>query len=97
MTNQPKFNPEYIDSEETQKDFTAREILKMFLTELITLKNMADDTALVLGSDLYQSHFGYYQNVKLLSNQNVNGAKAIYDDLAAQFPKNVRRKAKPNA
>lgn len=47
--------------------------------------NQLDDTLLVLGSDIYDSCVAYYRNVKLLAQQNVPGAKAVYDDLSDQF------------
>lgn len=92
MAEQPGFNPAFIDVDETRKDFDARESLKPLLNEIETIKDLLDDTILILGSDLYQSNLSYYQNVRLLAAQNVNGAKAIYDDLSAQFPRNGRRK-----
>ena len=92
MKNQPDFTPAFVDADETQKDFVAREALKPLLNLLTSLVNQVDDTVLILGSDLYQADLGYYQNVKLLAKQNVNGAKAIYDDLAEQFPRNTRGK-----
>jgi hypothetical protein len=45
-----------------------------------------DDTLMILSSDIYHSCIAYYRNVKLEADQNVNGAKTIYDDLSAQFP-----------
>lgn len=96
MNEQPGFNPSFIDVEEAKRDFEARENLKPLLKELESLKDMLDDTILILGSDLYQAKLSYYQNVKLLAAQNVNGAKAIYDDLSAQFPRKSRRKASDN-
>ncbi|MBR8535735.1 hypothetical protein KDU71_09225 [Carboxylicivirga sediminis] len=92
MNEQPGFNPTFIDAEETQRDFEARETLKPIFNELQALQDMVDDTMLILGSDLYQANLSYYQNVRLMAAQNVNGAKAIYDDLAAQFPRNGRKK-----
>lgn len=92
MNNQPDFTPTFVNAEETQADFDAREALKPLFNQLNSLKNMIDDTILVLGSDLYQANLSYYQNVKLLASRDVNGAKAIYNDLAAQFPRNTRGK-----
>jgi hypothetical protein len=96
MKDQPDFTPAFIDAEETHSDFQARETMKPILNTLNSLKNMVDDTVLILGSDIYHSNLGYYQNVKLLASQNVNGAKAIYDDLKAKFPNNTSRKKKGN-
>jgi hypothetical protein len=47
---------------------------------------MVDDTALLIGFDLYQTSRSYYKNVKLLADQNVSGAKSVFDNLSAQFP-----------
>lgn len=92
MKKQPQFNPKFIDVEEAKNDFAAREILKPLLNKIIYLKDLMDDSMLALGADINHVNLGYYQNIKLLAKQNVNGAKAIYEDLKARFPYISRRK-----
>lgn len=93
MKNQPQFNPAFVDVNEATKDHEAREALKPIANKLEGIVNLVDDTSIALGFDLYHSHLSYYRNVKLLAKQNVNGAKAIYDDLSAQFPGGKRKKS----
>lgn len=93
MGDQPEFTPSFVDPGETMADFETREALIPRFRKLEAIMDMLDDTMLVLGSDVYESNLAYYQNIKLLANQNVNGTKAIYEDLASQFPGGRPRKA----
>jgi hypothetical protein len=86
MHTQPGFNPNYIDVPETDKDMTARETLKPFAQAAETINNLVDDTMMLLGADIYNACNSYYRHIRLLAKENEPGAKAIYDDLATQFP-----------
>lgn len=85
MISQPKFTPSFVDAAETERDFAARKALMPRASRVKSIMNQFDDTLLVLGSDIYDSCVAYYRNVKLLAQQNVPGAKAVYDDLSDQF------------
>lgn len=86
IRNQPSFNPSFVDVAETERDFNARQMLRPVYNQISALSDLTEDTMMLLGSDIYQSCVAYYRNVKLMAEQNVNGAKTIYEDLAAQFP-----------
>ncbi|NJK95603.1 MAG: hypothetical protein HC905_12480 [Bacteroidales bacterium] len=86
IRNKPSFNPSFLDVEETERDFNARQMLRPIFTQISALSDLTEDTMMLLGSDIYNSCVAYYRNVKLLAEQNVNGAKSIYEDLSAQFP-----------
>lgn len=92
MIEQPQFIPAFVDFTETKMDFDAREALKPLLRALEAARDMFDDTIMALGADLYGSELGYYSNVRMMAGQNVIGAKSVYEDLAAQFPRNTRGK-----
>lgn len=85
-TGQPSFNPVFLDKAEFDKDNAAHTALAPRYNQVEAIHNMIDDTLLILGFDLYQSALSYYKNIKMLAEKNVPGAKAIYDDLSAQFP-----------
>jgi hypothetical protein len=96
-TDQPSFNPIFLDKAEFDKDNAAHTALTPRFNQMEAVHNMIDDTLLVLGFDLYQSALSYYKNIKMLSEKNVPGAKAIYDDLSAQFPGHSVKKASGQA
>jgi hypothetical protein len=91
--NQPRFSPDYLDKIELDKDFVAYQQLDPRFKQLVGIRDMMDDTLLILGFDLFQSAHMYYKHIRLLAQQNVPGAKAIYDDLSAQFPGRTIKKA----
>jgi|APHig6443717817_1056837.scaffolds.fasta_scaffold24769_2 hypothetical protein len=92
-TNQPTFNPVFLDKAEFDKDNAAHTALTPRFNQMEAVHNLIDDTLLILGFDLYQSALSYYKNIKMLAEKNVPGAKAIYDDLSAQFPGHSVKKA----
>jgi hypothetical protein len=85
-TTQPELTPAFINKRELNTDYDARQVLMPRLNKLNAINDMVDDTALLIGYDLYQTARSYYKNVKLLADQNVAGAKSVFDDLSAQFP-----------
>lgn len=91
--SQPALSPAFLDKAEMDKDYTARQTLLPRLNKLKSVYNMVDDTLLLIGYDLYSSSRAYYKNVRILAEQNVAGAKAVYDDLSDQFS---GRGAKPS-
>jgi hypothetical protein len=84
MIEQPQFIPTFVDYTETN----ACEALKPLLRALEAARDVFDDTIMVL-AELDGSELGYYS---MMAGQNVKGAKAVYEDLAAQFPRNTREK-----
>jgi len=86
MNSQPDLTPTFIDYHETVADFETRRSLQPREARCTAIMDMLDDTGLLLGSDIYQTCLAYYRNIRLLARQNVLGAKAVYDDLSAQFP-----------
>ena len=86
MNTQPSLTPPFLDYDETVADFEARQVLQPRAARGEAIMDMLNDTLLLLGSDVYGSCIAYYRNIRLLARQNVNGAKAVYEDLSAQFP-----------
>ena len=86
MSNRPELAPAYINVAEFGKDLAARNAIMPRIARLNAVVNGLEDTAILLGTDLYNSAIAYYRNIKLLSQQNVPGAKLIYEDLQQKFP-----------
>jgi len=86
MSSRPELVPAYINVAEFGKDLAARNAIMPRIARLNAVVNGLEDTAILLGTDLYNSAIAYYRNIKLLSQQNVPGAKLIYEDLQQKFP-----------
>jgi len=96
MQTQPEMTPAFIDEDETLRDYQARRELQPREARAKAVADMLNDTLLLVGSDLYHSCIAYYQNVRLLAKQDVNGAKTVYEDLAQQFPARRKKKTTTN-
>ena len=86
MVSKPELVPAFINVAEFEKDLKARMCIMPRIARLNAVVNGMEDTAILLGTDLYNSAIAYYRNIKLLSQQNVPGAKMIYEDLNQKFP-----------
>lgn len=81
----PQFNPAYMNVAELKKDLGAYSNLKPFVTAASQLEDELSDTAMLAGSEAYTQSLSYYNSVKMAARLNVNGAKAIYEDLKKRF------------
>jgi hypothetical protein len=86
MLSKPDTVPAFINVGEFGKDLAARMSIMPRIARLNAIVNGLEDTAILLGTDLYNAAIAYYRNVKLLTKQNVPGAKLIYEDLSLKFP-----------
>lgn len=86
MEQYPDLVLKHINTQEFNKDFVARRALLPRLRRLEAVMNRVDDTALLLGSDLYQNAIAFYKGVKAAAQTNAPNAQTIYADLKTQFP-----------
>jgi GrpB-like predicted nucleotidyltransferase (UPF0157 family) len=56
------------------------------------LSDDIDDTAMTAGSEAYQAALVFYNAIKAAAAQDIPGAKEVYADLKARFPR-VKRKS----
>lgn len=87
----------HIDKEEFNKDFAARQALLPRLRRLQVITERVDDTALLLGSDIYTTALSYYKGIRAQASTNAPNAQTIYNDLKQQFPgrATTRKKSEP--
>ncbi len=83
----PDFVPRYFDIENAQIDFKAVTLLREFGGSLNTLAEMVNDTMMLSGSEAYAASLSFYNAVKSAAKDNQPGAKIIYDELKARFPR----------
>jgi len=86
MISKPELVPAYINVTEFNKDLKARLMIVPRIVRLNAIVNGLEDTSILLGTDLYIAAIAYYRNIKLLKQQNIPGAKVIYEDLSLKFP-----------
>lgn len=90
----PEFAPGYQNVADLSIDYTDSRNLISILTATTQLMNGIDDTKMLAGSEAYASSLLYYGSVQRAVDMNVPGAKAIYEELRARFPR-LRRAAVP--
>jgi hypothetical protein len=86
----PTLVPAFLNLGEFTIDFTDAHGLWTLLNAIQQLEEAVDDTEMVAGSESYQSALVFYKSVKMGAEQNVLGAKAIYDELRPRFPRGRR-------
>ncbi|CEN50094.1 hypothetical protein [Capnocytophaga canis] len=92
MKQYPQFVPSFLDKEEFDRDYQARQQIETRLIRLKTITEQLSDTKVLLDNDNYFNSITFYRNVKFLSGQNVPGIKTLYEQLK-QFFKGGRKKA----
>ncbi len=85
-TQMPAIIPSYLNIAEHDKDIVARKAIMPRLNRLESIRRSMEDTAMLLGADLYNNSLGIYGNVKEMSKRNVPGITPIHLDLKEQFP-----------
>jgi len=92
MGSNPEFSPMFLDKAEADKDYEGFQVMHGFLRLLAPVVSNVEDTAFLCGSEFYRACLNYYDTVKRAAENNVPGAKAIYDDLKVYFD---AQRAKP--
>lgn len=95
MKSDAQFVPSYINVAEAENDFTAFSDLREFLRPLAQITENLDDTAVLSGSETWQTALTYYNSVKQAAKMGVPDAKAIYDDLRPRFEAQRAKPIKP--
>ena len=86
MASNPQLVPNFIDQVEHQKDMVAHALLNPMIDQIEGIRQMALDTNLLVGSDLYNNCMAFYRSIKMAAKSNAPGASTIYADLKQQFP-----------
>jgi hypothetical protein len=97
MEANPKLVPGFVEIAELEKDRALRNPLNDIARELDSLTSAVDDTATLVGHEIYMAELAFYQNVRQAAKRGVSGAQAIYDDLKDRFPGSGGTPATPPA
>ncbi len=96
MEQYPQHIPSFLDKEEYDRDFAARNQIEIRLQRLKNLTEQLSDTKVLLDHDNYFNSLTFYRNIKFLSKENIPGIKSIFDGLS-QFFKSGKRSSKGEA
>ncbi len=83
----PQFVPPFMDVEALKNDLKLYNQLVQLLRLTKQLCDGLDDTAMQAGGECYVNALNYYNSVKQASRFDVQGAKAITEDLSKRFVK----------
>jgi hypothetical protein len=87
----PSLCPSYLDLTGFDADMTDATGLRKLHITAKQLSDNIDDTSMVAGSESLQSALMFYNAIKAAAAQDIPGAKEVYADLKARFPR-VKRK-----
>ena len=93
--NNPDLAPRYFNIDDADIDFNAVTILREFSGSLGTLSEMLQDAMTLSGSEAYAASLAFYNSVKSAAKAEQPGAKLIYDDLRASFPRGTTVSSTP--
>lgn len=92
MEQYPQYVPSFLDKEEFDRDYQARQQIESRLIRLKAITEQLSDTKVLLDNDNYYNAITFYRNIKFLSLQNIPGIKTLYEQIK-QFFKGGRKKA----
>jgi hypothetical protein len=87
----PNLVQAYLDMGAFGADFSDAHGLWTLLNSIQQLEQGVNDTELAAGSEAYQAALAFYKYIKMAAEQDIQGAKAIYDALKPRFPGGKRK------
>ena len=91
----PDLVPMFLNLEHFSRDVNGNAKLSSYRRMLNPLITALDDSITLTGAEALQGALAPYNNVRLAAANGVAKAKAIYEDLAARFPRGRKRKEEP--
>jgi hypothetical protein len=88
----PQLCPSYLNMSDFDIDITDALGLRVLNISARQFADNIEDTAMVAGSEALQAALIFYNAAKTAADQNIPGAKEVYDDLKARFPSSKRKK-----
>lgn len=84
--NKPELGPSYFSMDDLRIDLTDFQGLQGLSNMVMQLHNGVEDTMMIAGSEAFYSALQYYSGARGASKQDIQGAKAIYEELKKRFP-----------
>lgn len=85
MEQYPNLAPAFLNKDEFDRDYLAREQIEQRLQRLDSLNEQLSDTKVLLDHDNYHNSISFYRNIRFLSEENVPGTNVIYEDMKQFF------------
>ena len=86
MQENPKYIPTFVNTEEFEKDFVAREHIETMIRKLDQIRLKLNDTKILLDNDNYMDAMAYYRAVRYFANEHDQEAMPLYNELKQFFP-----------
>ena len=96
MEQNPQHIPNFLDKEEFDKDYVAREQIENRLQRLSGLTEQLNDTKVLLDHDNYQNALTFYRNIKFMSQESVPGTTTLYKEMSQFFPRRPKNSTNIN-
>ncbi len=93
MEEYPQYIPPFLDKEEFDRDYEAREIIEKRLMRLERVTDSLSSTKILLDNDNYTNALTFYRNIKFLSTENMPGTEAMVDTLSSFFSRTKKKTA----
>ncbi|MFA9370905.1 MAG: hypothetical protein ACERIH_04275 [Labilibaculum antarcticum] len=86
MTENPKYMPNFVNLDEFERDFRAREVIEEMLRKVDQIQQKLIDTKILLDNDNYQDVMAYYRAIRYYTNEHDQEAMPLYNELKQFFP-----------
>ncbi len=86
MTENPKYIPNFVNLDEFERDFRAREVIEEMLRKVAQIQQKLSDTKILLDNDNYQDSMAYYRSVRYFASEHDQEAMPLYNELKQFFP-----------
>lgn len=83
----PELVPAFIDREEFERDFQARNDAEELIILAEDILRRLTDMKIMLDYDNYQDVLAFYRSVRYSANEKVSNAVTVYNDLKQFFPR----------
>jgi capsule polysaccharide export protein KpsC/LpsZ len=93
----PDLIPSYVDIAAFDIDLSDARGLLGVLNQIRRVEQLVDDTAMIAGSEAFQSALAFYNGLLAATKANVEGAKTLYAELKERFPGGRPRQEKSTA
>lgn len=93
----PMLVPPYVNLVEIKKDYTLQQDLIEIQQWMAELLQKIEDTQQEAGVEALNGILGFYQAVRVATEKDVPGARAIYEDLSQRFPGRSKKQTPPPA
>lgn len=94
-TSNPSLTPGYVNLDEIQKDYKLQKDLNDIQQYMAGLLQQIEDTRHEAGVEALNGILSFYNAVRVASEKDVPGARAIYEDLSIRFPGRGRTHTPP--